>query len=203
MLPQEQHCSQDQQVQTKMHASQQFSGKGLECSRQRDKKVWRGSLVCRMLDQPGQEPTLLLHRVQGDPVQIGEHAEGQRPERQENSDGPGAINEPDEDGGKNQYSQSNPGKEEPKLSGGSGLLKHQFENIVGSHDSRRVKADLGRVDMRVEREVGRGVAGFVYQAEAVLAECWRPVRLSPSAGTAPERDAHNKGKKQGPQSSDA
>jgi len=107
-----------------MRGSQQLSGKGLDCGRQRDKKIWRGSLVCRMLDQPCQEPVLLLNRVQGGPVQIGEHAEGQRPGHQESGGGSGPINEPDEDRRKNQQPQSNSGKDEPELSGGCRLLKH-------------------------------------------------------------------------------
>jgi len=51
-----------------MRGSQQLSGKGLDCGRQRDKKVWRGSLVRRMLDQSCQEEVLLLNRVQSGPV---------------------------------------------------------------------------------------------------------------------------------------
>lgn len=101
-----------------MRGRQQLSGKGLDCGRQRDKKVWRRSLVCRMLDQLGQEPVLLLNRVQSGPVQIGEYAEGQRPGRQERGDGSGPISKPDEDGGKNQQPQPHSGKEEPELPGG-------------------------------------------------------------------------------------
>ena len=71
---------------------------------------------------------------------------------------------------------------------------------MGGNDSRWVEADLGRVDMRVYTQIGRGIAALVYEAKVLLAECWRLVRLSGSAGTATECHAHNKGKKQGPQS---
>ena len=152
-----------------MRGSQQLSGKRVDGGCQRAEEIWCGSLVRRMLDQPCQEPVLLLHRVQGDPVQTGEYAEGQRPECQEGGDGPGLDSEPDEDGRKNQQPQPNPGKEEPELSGGRRLLKHQVEDVVGGHESRRVEADLGRVDMRVYAQVGRGVAAFVHEAKALLA----------------------------------
>ena len=152
-----------------MQGRQQCSGQGVEGGRQRDEKVRRGSLVCGMVDHLCQEEALVLHRVQGHPVQTGEQAEGQRPGRQENGDGSGSAGKPDENHGKNQQPQPHPGKNEPELSGRGGLLKHQSENIVSGDERRRVKADLGRVDMRVQPEIGRGVAGLVYQAEAVLA----------------------------------
>ncbi len=115
---------------------------------------------------------MLLNRVQSGPVQIGEYAEGQRPGRQENGDGPGPISKPDEDGGKDQQSQSNPGKEEPELSGGCRLLKNQPEDVVGGHQCRRVEADLGRVDMRVETQVARRMAALVHEVKALLAGRW-------------------------------
>ena len=70
---------------------------------------------------------------------------------------------------------------------------------MGGHDSRRVEADLERVDMRVYAKIGRGMAALVYEAKALLAECWRPVRLGGSAGTATQCRANNKRKKQGAQ----
>lgn len=158
-----------------MRGSQQLSGKGLDGGRQRDKKVWRGSLVCRMLDQLGQEPVLLLNRVQSGPVQTGEHAEGQRPEREEGGSGPGPINEPDEDGRKDQQPEPYPGQDEPELPGGGRLLKRQSENVVSSNHSRRVEADLGRIDIWVYAQIGRGMAALVYEAKALLAECRRLV----------------------------
>ena len=158
-----------------MRGSQQLSGKGLDCGRQRDKKVWRGSLAGCMLDQSCQELALLLNRVQSGPVQIGEYAEGQRPGRQENGDDPGLSAESDEDGGKNQQPQPNPGKDEPELPGGGRLLKNQSENVVGGNHSRRVEADPGRVDMRVQTQVARGISALVHEAEALLAGCRRTV----------------------------
>ena len=107
-----------------MRGRQQLSGKGLDSGRQRTEEIWCSSLVCRMLNQPCQEPVLLLNRVQGGPVQIGEYAKGQCPERRENGDGPGLSGDPDEAGRKNQQPQSNSGKDEPELSGGCRLLKH-------------------------------------------------------------------------------
>ena len=158
-----------------MRGSQRLSGKGLESGRQRTEEIWRSSLVCRMLHQPCQESALLLNRVQGGPVQTGEQAEGQRPERQESGGGSGPVNEPDEDRRKNQQPQANSGKDEPELSGGCRLLKHESEDIVGGNDSRRVEADLERVDMRVYAKIGRGIAALVYEAKALLAVCWQPV----------------------------
>ncbi len=158
-----------------MRGRRQLSGKRLDCGRQRDKRVWRGSLIGCMLDQPCQESALLLNRVQGGPVQIGKYAEGQRPKCQDDSNGPGSSDEPDEDGGKNQQSQPNPGKEEPELSGGCRLLKDQSEDVVGRHDSRRVEADLGWIDMRVYTQIGRGIAALIHEAKALLAGRWRLV----------------------------
>ena len=154
-----------------MRGSQQLSGKGLDGGCQRAEEIWCGSLVCRMLNQPCQEPVLLLKRVYGQPVPRGEETEGQRPERQEGGDGSAPGSEPDEDGRKNKQPQPQPGKDEPELPGGGGLLKHQSQDVMGGHDSRRVEADLGRVDMRVYAQVGRGMAALVYEAKALLAEC--------------------------------
>ena len=155
-----------------MCGSQQLSGKRLDCGRQRDKRVWRGSLIGCMLDQPCQESALLLNRVQSGPVQTGKYAEGQCPKRQDGSNGPGSGDESDEDGGKNQQSQPNPGKEGPELSGGCRLLKRQFEDVMGGHHCCRVEADLGWIDMRVQTQVARRIAALIHEVKALLTGRW-------------------------------
>ena len=74
---------------------------------------------------------------------------------------------------------------------------------MGGNHSRRVEADLERIDMRVYAQVGRRITALVHEAKALLAGRWRPVRLSGSVWTATECYSNNKRKKQGPQSSDA
>ena len=111
----------------------------------------------------------------------------------------GRGRELDEYGRKNDQPQSNTSKDEPELPGGCGLLKHQSEDVVGRNDSSWVEANLGRLDMRVYAKIGRGMAALVYEAKALLAECWRPVRFGGSAGTATQCRANNKRKKQGAQ----
>ena len=43
---------------------------------------------------------------------------------------------------------------------------------MGGHQCRRVEADLGWIDMRVETQVARRMAALVHEVKALLAGRW-------------------------------